>query len=599
MNQRIPQETIEEIRRSVDILDVIGEYVQLKKQGRNYIGLCPFHGENTPSFSVSPDKQLYHCFGCGAGGNAFTFLEQIEGFTFVEAVETLAKRANVVLPERVSPSVKQNRDEELLISIQEFAAKFFHHVLMLTEEGKAGRTYLERRGFTKEQIEHFQIGFAPPHWDALTNVLAKRDVDLKKAGESGLLVERESDGKRYDRFRNRVIFPIRNGKGKIVAFGGRTLGDDKPKYLNSPESPIFQKGKLLYGFYQARPAIRKENEAVLFEGYVDVIAAWKAGVTNGVATLGTSLTEEQARMIRRNAETVIICNDGDAAGAEATFRSADLLQQEGCHVKVAMIPDGLDPDDYIQKYGAERFKKDVIGESLTLMKFKMKYFRMGRNLQNEGERILYIEEIIKEIAKLSKAVERDHYLRQLAEEFSLSLDALKQEQYRIYREMKRQNQVSQGKTNTVRQKKHDFEQKRLLPAYQNAERILLAHMMRNVSVAETVQERLGGRFNVDHYQAIVAHLFAYYAEGFEPDPSTFIQRLEDQELIRVATGLAMLEINEEINDQELNDYIEKIEMYPKWLELQQIESALKKETDPVLYATRKQELINMKKQLKL
>ncbi|WP_017728374.1 DNA primase [Halalkalibacterium ligniniphilum] len=600
MNPRIPQEKIEEIRRSVDIVEVVSDYVQLKKQGRNYLGLCPFHGEKTPSFTVSADKQLYHCFGCGAGGNVFTFLEELEGYSFMEAVQQLSKRANISLPEwgNAEKSERPTLQNELITG-HEFAAKFFHHVLTLTEEGKLARQYLKERGFTREQIDHFHLGFAPDHWDALATVFQKRKMDLEKMEQGGLLLRRESDGKVYDRFRNRVMFPIWDGKGNVIAFGGRILGDEKPKYLNSSESAIFQKGKTLYAFHLARPTIRKENEAVLFEGYVDVIAAWQAGIRNGIATLGTSLTDEQARLVRRNAETVILCYDSDKAGTEAAFRSAAILEAAGCIVKVAMMPEGLDPDDYIQKYGSERFKMDVIGASLTLMTFKMRYLRRERNLQDEGERMRYIEEVLTEIAKLPKAVERDHYMRQLASEFSLSLEALKQEQYQIYRLMRKRKENRLEKSREVTSMRKDFEQKRLLPAYQNAERILLSYMMKDEQIAETVQERIGGNFNVDEYHAIVAHLYAFYAEGHAPNPSQFIQRLGDETLIRIATEIMMLNVNEQLSDQELNDYLKQIETYPKWVEIRQREQQLKEEMDPLTAAKLQMEIIERKKQLKL
>lgn len=596
MSNRIPDEKVELVRRSSDIVEVISDHVQLKKQGRQYIGLCPFHGEKTPSFSVSPDKQLYHCFGCGAGGNVFSFLMELEGLTFVESVKQLADLANIELPDIRSEAPSQvDGPQEAMRSAHELAAKLYHHVLTLTEQGGGGREYVRKRGFTREQIEHFQIGFAPDLWDALTTILTKREFSLDVMTKASLLGKRESDGGHYDRFRNRLMFPIWDGQGNVIAFGGRTISDEKPKYLNSSESAIFHKGKTLYGLHLARPAIRKEAAAVLFEGYVDVIAAWGAGILNGVATLGTALTEEQARVIRRNAETVTLCYDSDKAGTEAAFRSASILEQAGCAVKVAQMPDGLDPDDYIRTYGAKRFQSDVIGSSLTLMAFKMRFLRKGKNLQNEGERMRYIEDVLTEISTLNRAVERDHYLRQIADEFSLSLDALKQEQFQIFRAQRKQQQYT-----TTQQRmpvRKSFEQKKLLPAYQNAERLLLAHMMRDVEIAERVQERIGGGFNVDDHQAIAAYLFAYYGEGHSPNPSHFVQGLQDEKLIRIATELAMLSVNEQCQEQELLDYMKQIEKYPKRVEIQQKELEMKREQDPVQAAKILMEINRMKQEL--
>ncbi len=586
MSDRIPEEKIDLIRQSVDIVEVISDYVQLKKQGRQYVGLCPFHGEKTPSFSVSAEKQLYHCFGCGAGGNVFSFLMEIEGLTFVEAVKTLAKRTNIDLPDvRSNVTIPQQWMREA----HKRAAELYHHILTLTEEGRHGRDYLQKRGFTREQIEHFQIGVAPNERDVLAQILKKQNVPLHFAVQSGLLGKREEGY--YDRFKNRVMFPIWDGQGQVIAFGGRALLDEKPKYLNSSDSPIFNKGHTLYGLHLARPSIRKEDTVVLFEGYIDVIAAWGAGVQNGVATLGTALTEVQAKTIRRNAGKVILCFDADEAGFEAAYRSGTMLEEAGCQVLVAMLPDRYDPDDYIRTYGASSFRLNVIGNSLTFMAFKMNYFRRGKNLQREDERLAYIEKVLREIAKLPRAVERDHYLRQLADEFSLSLDTLRQDLYRIFRQMK--------KTFPERLKKTTFviEPKPLQPAYFNAERHLIAYMMKDKDIAMKVHEELGGNFNNPHFQAIVAHLYAYYGEGNEADPPRFIQRLQDETLVRLATELALLPLNEKYDDQELLDYIKQIKNYPKWVEIRKKEAQLKLEKDPIEAAKHLAELQRLKQQL--
>ncbi|KHF41872.1 DNA primase [Halalkalibacter okhensis] len=596
MSNRIPDEKVELVRRSSDIVEVISDYVQLKKQGRQYIGLCPFHGEKSPSFSVSPDKQLYHCFGCGAGGNVFSFLMELEGLTFIESVRKLGERANIDLPEVTAETTAQG-PQVLMRSAHELAAKLYYHVLTLTEQGSEGRSYVKKRGFTKEQIEHFQIGFAPDRWDALVTILSKRNFSLETMVQASLLGERESKDGYYDRFRNRLMFPIWDGQGNVIAFGGRTISDEKPKYLNSSDSPIFHKGNTLYGLHLARPSIRKQGSTVLFEGYVDVIAAWGAGLSNTIATLGTALTQEQAKVIRRNAETVTICYDSDKAGTSAAFRSAGILEQVGCTVKVAQMPEGLDPDDYIRTYGAESFKSNVIGESLTLMSFKMRYLRKGKNMQNEAERMSYIEDVLKEISALPRAVERDHYLRQIAEEFSLSLEALKHEQFQIYREKRKQDQSQyQAKERPIQSRK-SLEAKKLLPAHQNAERFLLAHMMRDVEVTELVQERIGGSFNIDEHQAIAAHLFAYFGEGYEANPSQFIQGLQDERLIRIATELAMMSLNDDVQEQELLDYMKLIEIYPKRVQIQQKELEMKQEKDPLEAARLLMEINRMKQEL--
>ncbi|TMW73844.1 DNA primase [Alteribacter natronophilus] len=571
MSGRIPEEKIEEIRKASDIVDVIGDYIQLKKQGRNMTGLCPFHGEKTPSFSVSPDKQLYHCFGCGAGGNVFSFIMESEGISFIESVQRLGERAGIDLPELAGQSQgdsKEKKREKYWISAHELTVKLFQHVLLNTEEGRDAREYLENRGMDHDMIERFQLGYAPDSWDFLTSFLSRRNFDMDEMMEAGLLARREFDKKPFDRFRDRIMFPVWNRDGKAIGFTGRVLGDGKPKYMNSPESSLFDKSRILYGFHLARPSMRKKNEAVLFEGNADVISAWRAGIDNGIAAMGTALTDRQVKMIKRNADRVLLCYDADDAGQNAAYKNAELLEKAGMSVRVAKMEEGLDPDDFIREKGAERFRNEVIDGSLTYMGFKFRYFRKGINLQDEGDRIEYVEKVLQEISKLPRAVERDHYVRQLAEEFNLSLDALKQELIQLFKAGKRKKQRESGPEVKERRPFAAQAGKRLLPAYANAERHLLAHMLRDAEAAFRVQDKLGAAFNIDNYHAIAAHLYSYYAEGHEPSISRFVEKLEDEKLRRIVSELAMMTISSDLSEQELDDYARQILNYPKKLEIE-------------------------------
>ncbi len=603
MLNRIPEETIEKIRQSVDIVDVISEYVQLKKQGRNYFGLCPFHGENTPSFSVSTDKQIFHCFGCGAGGNVFSFLMDLEGYSFTEAARNLAVKANIELPSETVPTShsenKQQNDSSIMIEAHNLLKKFYHHLLVNTKEGQGALDYLLERGFTKEVIEKFEIGYALDSWDFVTKFLQKRNYSLDLMEKAGLLVKKETDGTFFDRFRNRIMFPIWDPQGKTIAFSGRVLtGNQEPKYLNSPESLIFNKSKTLYNFHQARMHIRQKEQVILFEGFADVIASFKAGLPFAVASMGTSLTEEQAKMIRRNAESVTVCYDSDRAGIDAALRASKILSDVGCYVRVALMPEGLDPDDYIKEYGGERFKNDVIGASLTQMAFKMHYLRMGRNLQDEGERIRYIEEVLKEISSLDKAVEREHYLRQISTEFSISLEALKEQQAQFFKtEYKKKDNGPKNRNNIARRTL----QTKLLPAFHNAERLLIAHMLRNRDIAYKVQTALQSEFNIEEHQAIVTYLYAYYEEGNEPSISGFLQRLTDERLLRAVSDIAMILINEETTDSEITDCINQVLKHQKLSMLREKEiekQQAEREKDYLRAATIANEILQMKKALK-
>ncbi|MGV3488781.1 MAG: DNA primase [Tuberibacillus sp.] len=554
---RVDEAIVEKVRTSVDIVDIVGEYVQLKKQGRNYFGLCPFHSEKSPSFSVSPEKQIFHCFGCGVGGNVYTFLMEIEGYTFPEAVYHLGEKVGISVPQNEKNTSDHHQKDDRLYHGMELLTKFYHYLLTETPYGKSAMQYLTKRGFNKETIDRFQIGYAPSSWETATRFLEKRGVPLKELVNIGMLSVREFDGKVFDRFRHRVMFPITDMKGRTVAFAGRVLDDQKPKYLNSPESNIFHKGRLLFGYHFARQAIKKKNEVVLFEGYADVIKAYQAGVDNGVASMGTSLTDEQAGILTRNAEKIIICYDSDNAGTEAAFRAAEMLNGYNRTIKIARMPEGLDPDEYIQRFGDDAFRHNVLGASLTVMAFKMQYLRRKRNMNDEGDRLKYIETVLYEISQLPQAVERDHYLRQLSEEFSISLEALKQQQYQIYRSLKNKSKINHQESRVkVLPKNHT-----LLPAYQMAERQILAHMMRDADLAFEIREQIGAGFNSDIHEALAAHLYAYYEGERTPDVAAFIQRLDDRELKAAATEIAMMEISTNASAQEIEDCIKMIKQH--------------------------------------
>ena len=604
MAERIAEEKVNEIRQAVEIVDVIGDFVQLKKQGRNYFGLCPFHEENSPSFSVSPDKQIYHCFGCGAGGNVFSFLMEIEGLSFQEAAVKLADRANIELQLEVTsvnrgPQMPEGSKQ--MIEAHELLRKFYHHLLVNTKEGQDALEYLLNRGFTMESIERFQIGYALPSWDFVSKLLEKRGFSLALIEKAGLVIQREKDGTYFDRFRDRIMFPIVDHQGNTIAFSGRTLGGEDPKYLNSPETQIFNKSKVLYNFHLARPSIRKQQQAVLFEGFADVISANRAGVENGVATMGTSLTEEHMSLLKRNVQAVTICYDSDKAGIEAAFRASKMLSQSGFAVRVAMMPDGMDPDDYIKAHGEEKFKNEIIGSSATLMAFKLIYYRRGKNLQHEGDRLQYIEEVLKEISFLDKAVEKDLYLRQLANEFSLSLDALVQQQNQLVQSSSPKKQQPKGQSQPENKAAVYSRKAELKPAYHTAERRLISHMMRNADITYKVQEMLqGNSLNIDEHQAIITYLFAYYEKGHEPDPSAFLNYLQDNKLKRVVADIEMMSLNEEISDQELSDYIKQVLNYQKMLKIKEKlaeQKQAERQSDFLRAAAIAAEIIHLRKSL--
>lgn len=601
INGRIEDEKINQIREAVDIVDLIGEYVQLKKQGRNYFGLCPFHGENSPSFSVSTEKQIFHCFGCGAGGNIFTFLMDIEGYNFVESAKVLAEKGNVPLDVEMNKDSKRSNmpaGSQQMVEAHDLLRKFYHHLLVNTKEGQDALEYLLKRGFTEETIEKFQIGYSLDSWDFVSKFLLKRGFPAEYMEQAGLIIYREKDESYFDRFRNRVMFPIMDHQGNTIAFSGRAMGDDEPKYLNSPETPIFNKSKTLYNFHHARPHIRKKEQVVIFEGFADCISAVRAGVENSVATMGTALTDQHIQLLKRNTDQILICYDSDSAGLNAANRAVNMLQDHEFSVKVALMPDKMDPDDYIKEFGEKSFVSEVIGASLTYMAFKMHYLRRGKNVNNEGDRIQYIEEVLKEISRLPNAVERDHYLRQLSSEFSLSLDALEQQQRQVFFTERKKGTLPQPAT----QKKMALQyEHKLKPAHHNAETKLIAHMLKSRDITFKIQQLLGQTaFHVDEHQAIITYLYAFYEDGHEPDTSFFLTYLPDPNLRRIVSEIEMMSVNEEVTDKELTDCINQVLKYEKLLKIKEKQVEEKdavRRSDYVTAAQIAMEIIKLRKML--
>ncbi|MFD4817397.1 DNA primase [Peribacillus butanolivorans] len=600
-NGRIEDEKINQIREAVDIVDLIGEYVQLKKQGRNYFGLCPFHGENSPSFSVSAEKQIFHCFGCGAGGNIFTFLMDIEGYNFVESAKVLAEKGNVPLDVEINKDSQRSNmpaGSQQMFEAHDLLRKFYHHLLVNTKEGQEALEYLLKRGFTEETIEKFQIGYSLDSWDFVSKFLLKRGFPAEFMEQAGLIIFREKDESYFDRFRNRVMFPIMDHQGNTIAFSGRAMGDDEPKYLNSPETPIFNKSKTLYNFHHARPHIRKKEQVVIFEGFADCISAVRAGVENSVATMGTALTDQHIQLLKRNTDQILICYDSDSAGLNAANRAVNMLQDNDFTVKVALMPDNLDPDDYIKEFGEKSFVSEVIGASLTYMTFKMHYLRRGKNVNNEGDRIQYIEEVLREISRLPNAVERDHYLRQLSSEFSLSLDALEQQQRQVFFAERKKGTLPQPAI----QKKMTLQyEHKLKPAHHNAETKLIAHMLKSRDMTFKIQQLLGQTvFHVDEHQAIITYLYAFYEDGHEPDTSFFLTYLPDPNLRRIVSEIEMMSVNEEVTEKELTDCINQVLKYEKLLKIKEKQVEEKdavRRSDYVTAAQIAMEIIKLRKLL--
>lgn len=416
-----PDAWLDELLAKNDIVSVVSSYVELRPKGRRLWGLCPLHGEKTPSFSVSPDKQMFYCFGCHAGGTVIQFIMQMERMSFVEAVKLLANRAGMELPETADDTAMQRERayKERLYAACKAAARFYMETL-LGPDGAPGRAYLAGRGLTSESVKRFGIGYAPAAWDALKTHLLAAGFTQQELLDAGLLVHNTEKNSVYDAYRNRVIFPIIGAAGRVLGFGARVLNDDKPKYINTGDTPIYNKRNNLYGLYLQKG--RRCADLVMVEGYTDVIGLFEAGITNAVASLGTALTVQQARLLKRYTQLVYIAYDGDAAGQNATIRGLDILSHEGIDVRVIVFPDAQDPDEFIRTHGREAF--DALKDhALSLNAFKLESMARGYRLTDENDRERYAKEACRFIASL-QPVEQGRYYAQLAKKTGYPVEAL-------------------------------------------------------------------------------------------------------------------------------------------------------------------------------
>lgn len=604
----IPDEVIDAVRNHHDIVEVVGKYVHLTKQGKYMKGLCPFHSEKTPSFTVTPELQIFYCYGCGKGGNVIRFVEEMEGYTFPEAVRTLAEDAGIPVTWSSNlggHSHDQDNVRNKIIEAHELAVKFYHYILNNTRQGDEAKRYLIERGLTDKLIDQFMIGYAPGDWDVLTRFLMNREFDPKLLEKGGLISAKNEAEGYFDRFRNRIMFPIWDKNGKAIAFGGRIIGEGQPKYLNSPETMLFTKSKMLYNLNFARPAIKKAKQIVLFEGYMDVIKAWSADVQNGVATLGTALTEEHCMLLKRHGDEIIICYDGDSAGQAAAYKAIPMLERVGLKVLVALLPKGMDPDEYIKSHGTDAFRYEVIEQAVSITKFKLIYSRKNHILSREEDRNQYIVEAVKIVAELDSSTEREIHLKELAKEFDISLDALKQDchEFRLQQQnLKDQRDNNQFSWNNGRNEKRKTERSStVLPAYVNAERRLLNVMMRNRDVALAVHEQLGDAFNIPNHEAIAAYLYAYYASGYDADAARFISTLEDEALERTATELLMMDGGFPFDEDIMNAWIQDIQKVPRLREIEKKKEQMmraERAGDAILAAQLGIEIISLERELK-
>ena len=562
--RRIPTDVIDQIRSDVNILDIVGQYVQLHRSGSNWFGLCPFHTEKTGSFSVNEPKQFFHCFSCGRGGNVFKFLMEIEDLTFPEAVYRTAELAGIeldakYLPQNVAGAEDTQSETGKLKRLYAQAGQLYHHILVNTKLGQPALDYLHERGLSDELIAEFQLGYAPQAEILQAFFHEKKLDDYQTLRKSGLFSEREGEDL-AERFNDRIMFPIRDQTGSIIAFSGRLLTPDKklPKYLNSPEGILFNKRKVLFNFDKAKKTIRHESKVYLFEGFMDVLAAWRAGIKNGVASMGTSLTSEQIYLLEQTASKLYICYDGDLPGRKATKRALELIAPlSKFELGAILLPEKLDPDEYVRKYGPENFKDFVTSHERTELEFYLEYFRVGRNLETESDQLAYITDVLEKVAQVKDPLARDLTLNRLAKEFELDKNNLTSQLQALMQQVQSE-QLKQDQANSLKRSdkvvystQQRQEKKRYSPAEQ-AERLLLYRLLHEHDVFLRIKGLADFSFIHEEYETIFLLADGYFDRYSEYESASFLDFLKDEHLRQIIISLELGDYGE-VNEKEISD----------------------------------------------
>lgn len=553
-----PEELVEEVRQRNEIVEVISSYIKLQKRGNNHMGLCPFHNEKSPSFSVNQARQMYHCFGCGVGGNVFTFIMEYENFTFLEAMKYLADRAGVNLPtQEYSEEAKKQADfRSKLLEINKKAAKYFYYQLK-SEQGKQAYDYLMERGLTKEMIQKFGLGYANKYSNDLYQYLKKEGYSDGILRQSGLISMEESKGA-YDKFWNRVMFPIMDINHKVIGFGGRVMGDGKPKYLNSPETKIFDKSRNLYGLNIAR--LSRKRYILLCEGYMDVIALHQAGFSNAVASLGTAFTGLQANMLKRYAEEVLLTYDSDEAGIQAILRAIPILKEAGLSAKVIRMNPYKDPDEFIKAQGAEEFQKRI-EQAQNSFYFEIDVLERNYRMDDPEQKTKFFHEVAKKMLVFTEELERNNYMEAISRKYAIPFDQ--------FRKLvnKYGNQIVIG-TDYETRTREDYKKKKkkLEDGVLRSQKIFLTWVMEDVRLFEKVKGILSPKdFKEEPYHQVAEMLFAQYEKEKMVTPAKIINCFESKEEQNEVASLFNTTIQEELSRMErekaFNETVIRIKKY--------------------------------------
>ena len=544
------EELISEIIEKNDIVDVISQYMKLKKSGRNYIGLCPFHSEKTPSFNVSPDKQLFYCFGCGVGGNVSTFIQKIEKLNYPESLTFLAERAGIEI--KVAPNEKEkekSRRKKLLYKINREAARFFYNNL---KSNASAIKYLKDRGLSIEIVKKFGLGYSLDSWDSLKNFMAANGISSELVYSAGLLIKKSNGADYYDRFRNRIMFPIIDLKGNVIAFGGRVMDDSKPKYLNSPETEIYIKGNNIYGLNLVKN-IKDLKNIIVVEGYMDAISLHQYGVNNVVASLGTAFTENQARLLKRYANEIIIAYDSDAAGQAATLKGLAILEKEGCNVKVIRLPKGKDPDEFIRQEGLEAFN-ELIEKSMSLIDYKIYNLKQNTDITNIEGRVRFIKQLSSILIGLDSPAEIDAYIKKYSKEMQISEMAI----YDELNKLKKRYTSGNSRNNILDRNSITINGNKTITGELIAEIKLLNICIQDKNRAENIFNQIKPDYFTSTINKKIAEIINLkIKEGKMISAGEIIIHLENEEDVKKAAEILSIEMTD--NDLKLVDsYIDKL-----------------------------------------
>lgn len=553
-----PEDWIDEVVVRNDIVDVVNQYVEIKPRGRGYFGLCPFHNERTASFHVSPERQIYHCFGCGEGGNVVSFIMNLERIEFVEAMKLLAERIGMPLPEGTNRErIRQDRNEkQQFLDINKECARYFHQNLM-EPNGKDALDYLKSRGLDARILRIFGLGYASNKWDGALNHLKGLGYTDEQLLKAGITVENAEKNRIYDRFRNRIIFPIINVRGEILGFGGRVMDDSLPKYLNSPDSPTFSKSINLFGLHLAAK-VRPLEYLIIVEGYMDVISLHQYGFSQAVATLGTALTTEQAKLMRRFSPEVYIAYDGDTAGQAATMKALDILRDAGCRVRVMQFPNKLDPDDVLKQYGPEYFGK-LMDKSLSLIDYKLSKLREEHDLNTTDGKVDFATATAQVLAEVNNSIERDAYIQELESLLGIRSRAIYDQIARIQAMNRKQNKGQRNSTGKYRYTKNKTRTVVLKPGSVKAEAHLVNLMVQGKTNAAKVIKGLEGLTLQDPlYQQTVVIVQSLLKRKGEVSEALVLSHMEDKEDIRKLVDIFQQEMEYDNIDTFLSDCLNNV-----------------------------------------